>query len=198
MLHELIANKLNIIKYHIGAAWLFMCVLSCTTARKSAGYYYSNQDVINEIRAYYDSLYAQKPLTIGFTDKSFKYYVMEVATDTVRYVYNTEKSERRLYETITKFDYDTSLLRKLSIKMKEIKCLWLDKSSFYIDEKKETVTFLSFKSVAIDKPFVENKYYILLFLPHPIKHTEVKARAKKGQIVRINDLVYFAIGNRFR
>ena len=97
-----------------------------------------------------------------------------------------------------KFNYDTSLLRKLSLKMKEIKCLWLDKSSFYLDGNKETVTFLSFKSVAIDKPFVENKYYILLFLPHPINHTEVKASIKKGKIVRINDLVYFGIGNRFR
>jgi len=154
--------------------------------------------MITEVRQIYDSLYAHQPFSVGFTDKTFTYYTMEVTTDTVRYVYNTEKSGKRLYQTILKFNYDTLLLEDLSVKMKEIKCLWLDKSFFYIDEKKVAVTFLSFKSVAIDKPFVENKYYILLFLEHPLEHQEMKARIKKGNIVKINDLVYFGIGQRFR
>ena len=82
--------------------------------------------------------------------------------------------------------------------MKEIKCLWLSKATFNVNQKEEIVTFLSFKSVLIDKPFVENKYYILLFVPHPINDPAIKARVKKGDLVKIDELVYFMIGNKFK
>ena len=166
--------------------------------RKSAAYYEKNKETISQIRTCYDQLYKQQPFSVGFTDKSFKYYVMEVTTDTLRYIFNTDQSETKLFETILRFNYDTLLLQKLAVKMKEIKCLWLDKSSFYLEEKKETVTFLSFKSALVDKPFVENKYYVLVFLNHKLEHPELKAKVKKGEIYKINDLVYFMIGNRFR
>ena len=180
--------------------FLLVGLTSCMVGskRKSADYYEKNKEAITQIRYYYDQLYSHQPFSIGFTDKSFKYYVMEVTTDTLRYIFNTDQSETKLFETILRFNYDTLLLQELAVKMKEIKCLWLDKSSFYVDEKKETVTFLSFKSAMVDKPFVENKYYVLVFLNHKLEHPDLKAKVKKGDIVKINDLVYFAIGNRFR
>src|SRR4030095_6817193 len=107
-------------------------------------------------------------------------------------------SERLLYRTIGKFKYDTSLLKKMAATMKEIKCLWLDKATFYLNEIKDTVTFLSFKSVSIENPFVENKYYVLLFLHHPIDTPLMRAKVKKGDVVKVDELVYFTIGNRFR
>ena len=177
---------------------LAQCACAVNAPRKSADYYEKYKDEITEVRKYYETLYSHQPFSVGFTDKSFKYYVMEVTTDTLRYIYNTEQSEKILYETILKFKYDTAMLRQLARKMREIKCLWLDKSSFYLDGEKELVTFLSFKSVTVDKPFVENKYYVLIFLNHELRDAEAKARVKKGELVRINELVYFMIGNRFR
>ena len=177
---------------------LTLCSCAVNAPRKSADYYEKHEDDITEIRKYYETLYSHQPFSLGFTEKSFRYYVMEVATDTVRYIYDTEQSEKKLYETILRFKYDTAMLRQLAQKMKDIKCLWLDKSTFYLDGIKESVTFLSFKSVTVDKPFVENKYYILIFLNHELKDVEAKARVKKGELVRINELVYFMIGNRFR
>jgi hypothetical protein len=123
---------------------------------------------------------------------------MEVRTDTVRYIYNTEKNKPQIYATVAKFQYDTAMLKELSIKMKAIKCLWLSKSSFYVNEKKETITFLSFKSTTIENPFVDNKYYILIFLDHPITSEDIRTKIKKGDLVKIDDLVYFTIGSNFR
>jgi hypothetical protein len=191
----------------MGKCKLYVCLLSIlagwsscavNSPRKSTAYYEKNKVAIHELVDYYNNLYQHQPFSVGFTDKSFEYYLMEVTTDTLRYIYNTEKSEEKLFETIGRFKYDTSQLKKLAAKMKEIKCLWLDKTFFYLDEKKEIVTFLSFKSVAVDKPFVENKYYVLVFLEHKLDHPAIKARIKKGELVRVNDLVYFMIGNRFR
>ena len=189
-------------QYKILAFSLFMLagLSSCytTSGRKSAAYYEKNQLKINTIRMLYDSLYKHQPFSIGFTDRSFKYYVMEVTTDTLRSIYNNEISEKQLFETISRFSYDTSMLRQLSTTMKEIECLWIDKASFYLDEKKDTVTFISFRSVNFNKPFVENKYYILLFLREKLEHPYIQNRVKKGELIRINDLVYFMIGNKFR
>ena len=190
------------------AYFIYACLLllisgfcSCTGAknnRKSAEYYQQNKIAILEMKSWYDSLYRQQPFSVGFTDKTFTYYVMEITTDTLRYIYNTEKSEQNLHQTIGRFRYDTSLLRRLAIRMKEIKCLWLDKATFYLDEKKDTITFLSFKSVSIEYPFVENKYYVLLFFHHPIDTPLMRTKVKKGDIVKVDELVYFGIANRFR
>ncbi|HJS53689.1 MAG TPA: hypothetical protein VJ765_04070, partial [Chitinophagaceae bacterium] len=164
---------------------------SCTGSkknRKSAEYYQQNKTAILEMRNLYDSLYRQQPFSVGFTDQSFTYYAMEITTDTVRYIFNTEKSEQNLHHTILRFRYDTSLLRRLAIRMKEVKCLWLDKATFYLDEKKDTITFLSFKSVSIEYPFVENKYYVLLFFHHPVDTPLMRAKVKKGDIVKVDEL----------
>jgi len=123
---------------------------------------------------------------------------MEVTTDSLRYIYNTHINEQQLYEAVQKFQYDTAMLKKLSILMNATKCLWLSKSSFYINEKRETVTYLSFKSAKTDRPFVENKYYILIFLPYPITSADIKAKINNGDLVKIDELVYFMIGNGYR
>jgi len=184
-----------------GFAFLLICALaSCAASseRKSADYYRQNQQTINQIKQLYDHLYQQQPFSAGFSDKSYQYYLLEVTTDTVRYIYNTERNKEAFFATIDKFNYDTTMLKDLGKKMKAIKCLWLSKSSFYIDEKRETITFLSFKSVSSNKLFVENKYYILVLLNHPITSPDISARIKKGDLVKIDSLVYFMIGSGFR
>ena len=166
--------------------------------RKSAEYYHEHKQTITEIRKLYDELYKKQPFSAGYMDRSLKYFVMEVTTDTVRYLYNSDRGRNQLYETITKFKYDTSKLVSIYSKMKEIECLWLSKSSFFIEGNREKVTYLSFKSASSGGPFKENKYYILIFLTRPFTSPEIKKRIKRGDIVKIDELVYFTIGNRFR
>ncbi len=183
--------------------WLFFLagmLVSCASSskRKTADYYHQHEVSIKEIMQLYDQLYEQQPFSAGFSDRSFKYYLMEVRTDTVRYIYNTEKNKEAFYSTIFRFNYDTVKLKSLGEKIRDIKCLWLSKSTFYISDKPETVNFLSFKSVSSGKLFVENKYYILVFLKHPISSPDINARIEKGDLVKINDLVYYMIGSGFR
>jgi hypothetical protein len=179
---------------------LSLLLAGCAGAakRKTAQYYLKNETAILEMRQLYQQLYQQQPFSIGFTDKRFKYYVLEVTTDSLRYIYNNEQSEERMYQTIVQFNYDTAALRKLATNMKSLKCLWLDKASFYLDQQLETVTYCSFKSVAIEMPFEENKYYVLLFSQHPLIHPRIKERISKGKLVPIKDNVYFTIANKFR
>ena len=172
------------------------CVAS--SQRKSGNYYNENKAAINELRLAYENLYGQQPLSIGFTDKSHKYFVMEVKTDTLRSIFNTAQSPDQLYGLIKKFNYDTAMLSLVAQKMKDIKCLWLSKSAFYVNEKRALVTFLSFESASSGGLFKENKYYILVFLEQPITSQDFNKRIDKGELVKINDLVYYIIGNNFR
>ena len=177
---------------------IFFVSCLASSPRKSADYYYKNRESISHILELYDTLFAHQPFSAGFSDKSFQYYLMEVTTDSVRYVYNTERNKQQVIDLIVKYGYDTSQLGQMARLMKSIKCLWLSRTSFYVDEKRQTVTFLSFKSAANDGPFVENKYYILLFPTQPVSSASIDARIKKGDLVRIRDSVYFTVGNKFR
>ena len=184
----------------ISFAFFVTAFSSCMSSknRKSSNFYQEHKTEIDDLRNTYDQLYTHLPFSAGFTDKSHKYYVMEVKTDSVRYIFNSEKNRVQLGEVIRKFEYDTTKLRSLSYLLKNTNCLWLSKSSFFIDGKRETVTYLSFRSALTDNPFVENKYYILIFLPHPITSPEINKRVQKGDLVKIDDLVYYTIGNRYR
>jgi len=182
---------------------VILCMLqlaSCavTTTRKTANYYKQNRKEITEMKVLFEQLYGHQPFSAGFTDKSCKYFVMAVRTDTVQYVYNTEKNKPQFYETIHRFRYNTGLLQDLVKEMRALKCLWITKSSFYVDEKRETITSVSFKSAVGEQPFEENMYYVLMFLNRPLNSPEIKARIRKGELVKIDELVYFTIGSRYR
>lgn len=179
----------------------YVCLaLSCASAskRKSDQYYFANKEALLDLKSAYDLLYGQQAFSAGFTDKSFRYYLMEVNTDTIRYIYDTERSEAQLISSIARFGYDTALIRKFSRQLLELKCLWISKASFYEKGRKETVTYLSFRSASSGNVFVENKYFILVFLPKAMLSEEFKKRIKKGDLVRIEEDVYFTIGNKFR
>ena len=184
--------------------WLLaaLCLLGASCAmkaeRKSASYYLKHKTEITEILNSYHILYNQQPFSCGFTDRSYKYFVMQIITDTVRYIYNTEMNKAALYKVLGQVHYDTTRLRSMANQMKAMKLLWMDKTSFWIHEKEEIVTFLSFKSVAVEAPFSENKYYILLFTDMRLDIPELRERLKRGDLVRVEDKVYFMIGNQFR
>ncbi|MFX8516206.1 hypothetical protein ABTM14_19780, partial [Acinetobacter baumannii] len=81
-------------------SWLLMFFSCVAPQRKSEKYYYENENAIKRVVAQYDSLYKTKPLSIGFSDRSFKYITIEVETDTIRYAFNNETGEAYLYQTI--------------------------------------------------------------------------------------------------
>jgi len=189
---------MKLISFNILLIWITVTCFSCGAERKSAKYYQENKADLATLKSYYDSLYRTQPFSAGFTDKSCKYYVMQINTDTLRSVYTTDTRKGELWKNVLHYQYDTVLLNKMAQKMKHLKCLWLAKTTDWLGEQKETYTFISFRSVPIDKPFVEDKFYILVFLDHKIEHPIVNDNIKKGKLVPVDDLVYFTIGSSYR
>lgn len=166
--------------------------------RKSADYYTRNAVALQAIRANFDSLYQVNPFSIGYTDKSFRYYFVEFTTDTVRWVYNNVYSPDSLANAMQRMGYPASQFKRLLVSMKEVQCLWLDKTKRYLEGQPVYFTYLSFGSALADKPFVENKYYVLIFPNGPQPKAALQRRAKSGGIIPINDSVFFTVSNRFR
>jgi hypothetical protein len=107
-----------------------------------------------------------------------KYFVMQIMTDSVDILQYQNKAA--LYKVLGIVQYDTSRLRLMANQMKAMKLLWMDKTSFWVNEKEVIITFLSFKSVTVEAPFSENKYYILLFTDERLDIPEIRERLKRG------------------
>lgn len=178
---------------------LVLILASCRPARKTAAYYHNNKQVIAELRQLYNMLYEQQPFSLGFTDRSLKYYVAEIKTDTVRYIYNTDKNSEQVEKLVTKYHYDTAIVRQFLSKMKQAKCLWISRTTMYVDMKPQQVTVLSFKAASRDAFFKENKYYVLFFPQQALASSPgIKQKIANGEIVKIEEGVYFSITSKFR
>jgi hypothetical protein len=166
--------------------------------RKSEAYYAQHASDLQVLKKTYDSLYQYQPFSVGYTDKSFKYYFVEFTTDSIRWVYNNETGADSMAATFQRIGYAPERFQRLLEIMKSTKCLWIDKVKRFADGKPAYFTYMSFGSVLVDKPFVENKYYALIFPNDPNALSAVRRSAKRGGIVAINDTVFFTITNRFR
>lgn len=181
--------------------WILLAipaVFSCTPQRKTAKYYNLHKSDINQLKDDYEALYRTQPFAAGFTDRSFKFLVMEITTDTLRTIYNSERRGKELWQDAVRFHYDTVLLKAMVAEMRKVKCLWIGKGVHYFGEEKDSITVISFKSATGDNAYKENKYYNLLFFSHPVFYPEIKSRIRKGELVQIEDKVYFTISNKYR
>lgn len=172
--------------------------ISCTPQRKTAKYYNVHKADINQLKNDYEVLYRTQPFAAGFTDRSHKFIVMEITTDTLRTIYNSERRQKEIWQVVSRFHYDTVLLKKMVAEMRKVKCLWIGKGIHYFGEEKDTITVISFKSATGENAYKENKYYNLLFFSHPVFYPELKSRIRKGELVQIEDKVYFTISNKYR
>ncbi len=123
---------------------------------------------------------------------------MDITTDTVRTALNNEQSEKLFFKAIDIFNYDTANLRSLFVKMKEIRCIWLGKEQFYYKGKEEEVVFLSFRSVKFGNPFLDRKYYMLVFFDPEFINAETTKYIQSKGYKKVNDQIYYTINGSFR
>jgi hypothetical protein len=179
---------------------LILLLTSCMASRKkkSADYYFKNEKSITDILKLYEELYSTQPFSLGFSDRSYKYVGMDIKTDTVRYAMEIEESEKAFFYAIGAFKYDTVDLRRLFVKMKEIKCIWLGKDNLFYKGREETVVFLSFRSVALGNPFLDRKYFMLMFFNPGFINSETTMEIEKHGYKKVNDHIYYTIAEAFR
>ena len=199
-------NKLIRIIVLIGVA---SCIFSCSPKNISTKYYYQHEKVLDKIEETYKALSLEHPFTIGFTDKVFKTVSLEIITDTLNYIYEFDISEPRLADTLLAYHLNASKVIKLIQQMQSIHCAWIKNYDYYLDEKKNTLVFMSIRAVALKSPLAYKKYYVLTYFQQPQyfdsdgrlldKRKRRRLRKINGEIFRrINDKVCYTISGKFR
>jgi hypothetical protein len=82
--------------------------------------------------------------------------------------------------------------------MRAIKSIWIGKQNIYYKRKEESVLYLSFKSVLIGNPMLDNKYYMLVFFDPAFINPESTKEIEKLGYIKITREIYFVIAPKFR
>lgn len=186
-------------------------VVSCASAPKHfpVKYYKENEKTILQIEQLYNKVNASKLIAAEFLDKSFQYITLEMKTDSLRYIYEFNLNEKGINDSLYKYGYDSSSVRRLINNMKSIKCTWINKLDYYVDEKKQNLVYMSIRPTALNLPFSRKKYYILTFFKQPqyydaegrllYKKNRRSLRKINNEVFwRINDKVCYTLSAKFR
>jgi hypothetical protein len=184
-------------------------MFSCSPKNISTRYYFQNKTALDKIEETYKKLYPQQPFNIAFTDKSFTTVSLQIITDTLNYIYLFEVNEPRLTDTLNKYHLDATKVVELIKQIQAIHCTWINNYDYYVDEKKNSLIFMSIKPVMLSTPFSNKKFYILTYFPQPQyfdstghlldKRKLSRLRKINGEIFkRINDKVCYTISSDFR
>lgn len=194
-----------------GALLAVLCcfIFSCSPKNISSKYYFQHEKVLDRIEETYKALYPLGPFNIAFTDRGFKSFTLEIITDSLSYRYEFETGEPRLIDTLAKFGLSQKKIPELISQMQSIKCAWINSYDYYVDEKRNTLIFMSVKPVALQGLFSPKKYYILTYFRQPQyfdsegrlldKRKLRRLRKINGEVFRrINDKVCYTISGTFR
>lgn len=194
-------------------ALLFLIIgsllVSCSSKNISTKYYYENNKVLDNIESTYKELYQQQPFNIAFTDRHFKTVSVEIITDTLSYIYEFEVIEQRLRDTLVKFNFNAPKVVELIQQIQSVHCTWINSYNYYVDEKVNSLIFMSIKPKALSSPFSYKKYYILTYFKQPQyfdsegrlldKKKLRRVREINGEIFkRINNRVCYTVSGKFR
>ena len=200
-------NRLQHIIYFILSV---IITSSCSVPRQfPINYYNEHEKDIVGIEAVYSHIAQPKLLSLGFTDEQFRHVLIEMKTDSIRYVYEFNFNDPSLYDSLYKYGYDTTATAYLLQYMKEAHCTWVNKLDYYVDGQKRLLTFMSIRNKSLRAPFAPEKYFILTFYSQPQYYDEKgvlldrrnlrRQRKVNNEIFyRINEKVCYTISAKFR
>jgi hypothetical protein len=195
--------------YIIWLAGVMAMLSSCSRKLITTHYYAENQVTITQIENMYRALYAIRPFSVEFTDRSFNNLSVEIITDSIKYIYSFGIEEPRLQDSLQKYGVPVTGVMDMVRKMKSIKCIWINMLDYYANSQKNTLVYMSIRNVAIHLPFTTEKYYILTFYSQP-QYYDAEGRLMAGRNLRrarringelfhrINDKVCYTISGKFR
>ena len=185
-----------------------MLVSSCRRMNITR-FYHHHQSVLDSINLVYTENYKQKPFSIEFTDRSFDRVSLELATDSLTYIYEFWVGEDRMQDTLRKYGFSRTAVNSLITNMRSVDCTWINYLDYYTEERKHSLTYITLWPRAFNFPFVKKKYYILTYFPQPqyfdndgnlmVGRRMRRIRKINAEVFRrINDKVCYTLSDRFR
>ncbi|MBA2249095.1 MAG: hypothetical protein H0W12_02765 [Chitinophagaceae bacterium] len=164
---------------------------------------------LDSIHVFYEKLYKLRPFSFEFTDKTFEKISIEIYTDSLKYIYGFNLKEKRLNDTLRKYNLDVEQTRHVAGLMQSIHCTWVNNLDYYVAKNQHLLTFMSIRPRAFYFPFTNKKYYIITYFSQPQyfdkngilfdnRRQRQMRRINNDVFRRINDKVAYTISDRFR
>ena len=197
---------MNHFKFHF--VGLLMILLFSCASKNITKYYYQNKNVLDSIENSYKDQNRHKHFTLEFTDKLFEHVSVEIWTDTLKYIYEFSTTEKRLNDTLAKYNLERDGISNLLRQMQLIHCTWVNNLDYYVNKTKQSMIFMSIRPRAINF-LARKKYYIITYFPVPQYYDAegrlmVNRRLRKIRKInadvfhRITDHVAYTLSDRFR
>jgi len=181
---------------------LIICSLlatSCSTKIVSTNIYQEQKENLDNIERRYEKLNPTNHFSLAFTDKKFNIVSLEMITDTLTRIYEFNVAEKRLADTLIKFNYDTAGIYYLIRKMQQSKVTWINSFDYYVNDQPQQLIILSLKPVTIRYIFSPPKYVALAYF-RTAQSFDEKGRLldnrRTKQVRKIKDQVFYKITDR--
>ena len=181
---------------------LIICSLlsaSCSTKIVSTNIYQEQKENLNKIESRYEKLNPTNQFGLAYTDKKFNIISLEMISDTLTRIYEFNINERRLADTLIKYNYDTAGIYFLIRKMRDSKVTWINSFDYYVNDQPQQLIILSIKPVTIRYIFSPPKYVALAYFRTNQSFDE-KGRLldnrRTKQVRKIKDQVFYKITDR--
>ena len=172
---------------------------SCSTKIISTNIYQEHKENLDNIERRYEKLNPTNHFSLAFTDKKFSIVSLEMITDTLTRIYEFNVTEKRLADTLIKFNYDTAGIYYLIKKMQQSKVTWINSFDYYVNDQPQQLIILSIKPVTIRYIFSPPKYVALAYFRTSQSFDE-KGRLldnrRTKQVRKIKDQVFYKITDR--
>lgn len=189
--------------------FLFLIFGSSCTSLNITNYYHKHKQTLDSIDESYKKAYQERAFSIEFTDRPFNHVSLELVTDTLTYIYEFGVDEKRMQDTLRKYQFDAPAINALITRMRSVNCTWVNNLDYYTGEKKQSLIYISLWPRIFNSPFVNKKYYILTYFSVPQYFDSegnllVRRRLKRIRKIngdtfkKINDRVCYTLSDRFR
>jgi len=172
---------------------------SCSTKIISTNIYQEHKENLDNIERRYEKLNPTNHFSLAFTDKKFSIVSLEMIADTLTRIYEFNVTEKRLADTLIKFNYDTAGIYYLIKKMQQSKVTWINSFDYYVNDQPQQLIILSIKPVTIRYIFSPPKYVALAYFRTNQSFDE-KGRLldnrRTKQVRKIKDQVFYKITDR--
>lgn len=185
-------------------------IYSCNQSKiLSAAAYHKNEKTLDSIQYAYNKLFTQMPFSLEFTDNLFNDISIGIITDSIKYIYQFEINEKRMTDTLQKYQLNIAGTKQLIMQMRSIHCTWINNLAYYENDTMKMLTFISLRPVIANLPFTNSKYFILTYFAQP-QYFDSEGRLLAGKELRklrqinneifrrINDKVCYTISEKFR
>lgn len=182
---------------------------SCSTKIVSNNYYQEHKGTVDSIESHYEKLTKVQPFSLAFTDKEFNIVSLQMTSDTLTRIYEFNTNEKRLADTLIKYNYDTSGVFYLIRKMQLTKVTWINSFDYYVNDQPRQLIILSIKPVTIRYLFSPPKYIALAYFRTPQsfddkgrlldnRRTRLLRKIKGQVFYRITDRICYTITEKYR